>query len=209
MRANAAEDLLAFAASVTAGQSSGALEAAASFDLLVIHGTTHAIIGEGAVVSAGGNVLVTANDDTDLDGIAGQAGLGGSAVGAGASIVTAAIVKDTQAYIGQGATVDAKGNSAATLTVFSGSIEPAVGTEQIHGLAVQAHSTENAFNIAAAGSLSSSLGLAGTGSITLLDSDTAAFVDKNGKINSDQTARAASRPSTSRRPTKPRFSGCQ
>src|SRR5262249_26539428 len=130
---------------------------------------------------------VTANDDTDIDVIAGQAGLGGSVIGAGASITTTAIVKDTQAFIGQGATVDAKGNSSGLLDVFNGTIDPALGTERIHGVAVQAHSTEDVFSIAAAGSLGSKLGLAGAASIALVDSDTAAFVDKNAHINSDPT----------------------
>jgi RTX calcium-binding nonapeptide repeat (4 copies) len=184
VRAAASEDMLAFAASATAGDS-GVIEGAASFDLLVVHSKTHAFIGDNAVVNAGGNVLVTANDDTDIDVVAGQAGLGGSVIGAGASIATTAIVKDTQAFIGQGATVDAKGNSGGLMEVFNGTIDPALGTERIHGVAVQAHSTENVFGIVAAGSLGSKLGLAGAASIALIDSDTAAFVDKNAHINSD------------------------
>ena len=80
------------------------------------------------------------------------------------------------------ATVDAKGNSGGLLEVFNGTIDPALGTERIHGVAVQAHSTENVFSIAAAGSLGSKLGLAGAASIALIDSDTAAFVEYRRRI---------------------------
>jgi hypothetical protein len=210
VRATATENMLAFAASATAGDS-GLIEAAASFDLLVVHSTTHAFIGAGAVVNAGGNVLVTASDHTDIDVVAGQAGLGGSAVGAGASITTTAIVKDTQAFIGEGAYVDAKGNFASVrsgegdgsggrINPLPGGevspnpgldIVPLPGLELFHGVMVQANSSENVFSIAAAGSLGSELGLAGAATISLIDSDTAAFVDKNARVNADPAGASA------------------
>src|SRR5439155_7553177 len=111
------------------------------------------------VVNANGIVLVLAQDDTDVDVMAGAAALGRSLIGAGDSLTTVAIVKDTQAFIGQRATVNARGNSPGTLTVLDGSVKPALGTETIHGLGVQARSSEEVFSVAGAGTASSLIGL--------------------------------------------------
>ncbi|MCA1951845.1 MAG: LEPR-XLL domain-containing protein, partial [Hyphomicrobiales bacterium] len=83
-----------------AGKGAGAASVGVTyFDL-----TTKAWIGRLAIVGADGNVLVSAEDRTDLDQIAGSvAGAGAGAVGiaAGVGILT----KTTEAYIGEDASV--------------------------------------------------------------------------------------------------------
>src|SRR5205085_2817708 len=63
----------------------------------------------------------------------------------------------------------------------------ALGVEFIHGVAVQAFSTENVFGLAGAGTASGLIGLSGAVTVAIVDSDTAAFVDQNANVNTDQT----------------------
>jgi hypothetical protein len=187
VQAGATEDVLTFGASITAGSGSSLINGDASINLVSIQTATHAFVGDHANVDAGGNLLVSARDDTDLNSVAGAGALGdNSVIGAGVSLPIAVISKETQAFIGKGATVNALGNSAATIDVPDGTVQPSVGTQQIHGLGAEAHSSENVFGLAAAGTSSASLGLAGAGTVSLIDARTGAFVEDGATINPDQ-----------------------
>ena len=83
---------------------------------------------------------------------------------------------------------------------------PTVG---IHGLAVQARSTETVFGLASGGTGQSLLGLAGSVTVAIVDSDTAAFIDENAQINSDQEAPTRPRRWTSRRRATRACTGCR
>jgi filamentous hemagglutinin family protein len=95
---------------------------------------TEAVIEADAFVDSDGNVLVAAEDDTLLVsnawGIA--IGLGGAGVGGSFGVNT--IVKDTDARITEGATVNARGNNA-TMDVYTGDlVNPSAGDSLIGGL---------------------------------------------------------------------------
>ena len=60
---------------------------------------TAAAINTGANIEAAGNVLVTANDDTNLLMVAGDLGIGAT-VGVGGAIAVPVITKTTTAFIG-------------------------------------------------------------------------------------------------------------
>src|SRR5262249_48049770 len=72
----------------------------------VLDPTTRAYIGNGAIVSSDGNVLVSAEEDTDLDQVSGNiagAGTGAAGLAAGVGVLT----KTTEAYIAANASVTA------------------------------------------------------------------------------------------------------
>jgi len=88
------------------------LTVAGSAATCILDLSTKAFIESSAVVHAVGNVLVSAEDRTEIDLIAGarNAALVGSA---GAAIAAPVIIKTTEAYLATGATVTAEGNRAA------------------------------------------------------------------------------------------------
>jgi hypothetical protein len=73
---------------------------------------------DGATIDAGGSVRVNADERLDLDVISGNISGGGTAA-VGAAAAVPVVTKNTHAYIGNYATVNAAGNGAA-LTVFTG-----------------------------------------------------------------------------------------
>ena len=91
----------------------------------VINVTTMAFVADGssgpdgAVVSTGGSVGVTADERLDMNVIAGNISGGGTAA-VGAAVSVPVVTKETHAYIGDYAKVDAAGNGTA-LTVATGS----------------------------------------------------------------------------------------
>ncbi|HEY1378701.1 MAG TPA: hypothetical protein VGF55_18020, partial [Gemmataceae bacterium] len=186
----ATQQILAFAAGLASGAGVSYANADGSIDFVSVHSATHAFIGAGAVVNAGGNVLVAARDGTGLDSIAGAAALGFGHAGVGLSFTTAVVGKDTQAYIGQGATVNAKANSAGSIAVPDGSVKPAIGTEMIHGVGVEARSSEDVFSVAGAGTASALIGASGAVTVAVLGVHTTAFVDGGARVNADQAGAA-------------------
>jgi hypothetical protein len=190
--AQATEDLFAFVAGVAVARDPSLVTANGSMIYFSVKSATHAYIGLSssaapATVRADGNILVSALDDTDVDVIAGSAALGKNAIGAGLSLTMVKISKDTQAFIGRGAVVNAKGNSPGMLEVYDGSTVPGFGREQIHGVAVLARSNEEVFSVAAASTFTPFLGVSGAITIAIVDSDSFAFVDENARINIDPT----------------------
>ncbi len=106
VRAESAEDVLSIAIAIAG---SGTASVAGTVSVVAIVNTTYAFIDDYAVVDAGGNVLVSAADATDVDTVAGAIAIGIAGAGVGAGIGVTVVDKDTQAYIGQYADVDAQG----------------------------------------------------------------------------------------------------
>src|SRR5207249_5686373 len=127
IRAIGLEDILAMA---TAESGSIGIGVTASLPVISLETHTHAFVDSNAFVHATGNVLVYARDDTKTSDISGQIGLGiGLGVGASASVTL--ITKDTRAYVGAGATVNADGSTGDTISAFDGSV-PATGASPRH-----------------------------------------------------------------------------
>lgn len=178
VQANATEDTMLVTAS---GSLSGGGGGSGSIAYFALDNKTHAFIGAGADVDAGGNVVVSASDDTDLDNIAGAAAFGSSA---GVSISSGIVVihKDTQAFVSNGANVDAKANSG-NVTVLNNVGTLSLTSTTTRGVIVQAYSKESVLDIAAAGA--GSAGVAGAGSVNynIIDSDTTAFIGDSVHVN--------------------------
>ena len=77
-------------------------------DVLVLDVTTRSSIEGGATVAAGGSVEVAAEEKSEIDVIGGNVAGGTAAIGGSAGVPI--IVKTTEAFIGDGATVDAAAN---------------------------------------------------------------------------------------------------
>ncbi len=170
------------------------LPIAGSLPIVSIDSHTRAFIDMGATVQAFGNVLVRAVDDTDIDTISGAGAFatgGLFSIGLGVSAAVIVVTKDTQAWIGALATVDAHGNGA-TVQVLAGTVtDEQLDFEAARGVAVQAISTEHVFPLTAAGGASSAsvnIGLAGTINLTIVNADTTAFIDRDAEINTIATA---------------------
>ena len=195
VRANTSEDILSI--SISAAGGGGTLSGAVS--VLDINSVTYAYFGQGVSVDADGNIAIEATDITDIDVIAGAVSVNGG--GLGASVAVTLIDKDTQAYIGANSTVNARGNSNATLTVpsgdanTSGSYKNTDGdyfTETIHGLSIQAYSAEDIFAISASGAYSGGGSIAGAVSVEVIDSDTLAFIGPMVVVNGTNNDGASS-----------------
>lgn len=134
-------------------------------------------------MSAGGDVVVYATDNTDVDTISGA--LAGGLVGIGGSVGVLTIHKVTEAYIGSGAHVDALGAGTGILGVLDGTMTgggSGFGTTEAHGVIVQAQSSEDIFHLAVAGA-GGFVGVSGAVAVTLIDSDTTAYIGENAWIN--------------------------
>ena len=90
----------------------------------VIDNTTQAIIDDGAIISAGNNVLVDAVHDTDLTSIVGAASIGGT-VGLGGGAGVSTFTSTTSARIDDGARVTAMAPVAAPDSVAGVSLNAA------------------------------------------------------------------------------------
>jgi hypothetical protein len=190
--AHASGDVLTIAAAAAV---SGTGSAGGSVSYVGINDTTQANIGDtatsdgaGAQVNAGGNVLVDATDATEAYMITGSLaiGVGGAGIGGAVSIVD--LSKNTDAFIGSHATVNALGNTPSLSGIFDGNYTGSGDFETLssfHGVAVQAATSENVTNIAAAGAAGFYAGLAGGVSIELFSSTTQAYVGNNAHINAN------------------------
>src|SRR5262249_54600929 len=136
-----------------------------------------------ADITAGGNVLISANGHLDILLVAGTVGAGKSGgVGLSATVLTHDDV--VEAYIGQNADVTAKGlrNGVAVNTgEFDDDGNPL--TVIAKGLFVTAISTEDALTIAAAGAFAGTFSLAGSASVNSLNETTLAHIDAGADIN--------------------------
>lgn len=176
--ASSTQEVLSISASLGA---SGTVGVSGSVSVLSFDNSTWAWIGDGAAVDAGGNVAVNAVDDTATTMIAGTValGLGGGGVGGGVGVTL--IDKDTRAWVGDGTSVDARGQNTDDLTAFSG--DGFGATTTMRGLQVQALSSEDLFTISAAGAGGLYVGIAGAVSVATVDSDTLAFLGNGVRVN--------------------------
>lgn len=179
VEAHATEDALL----VGVGLGGGAVGIGAGLDVLVVNDHTQAAIGQNATVSAAGDVVVEATDDTSITIISG--GGGGGLVGLGGAVGVTTVTKETNAWIDTGATVDAGGAGAGVSDVLNGTTNAAVDgfvKTTGHGVVVQASSTEDLFHMAVAVG-GGYVGVAGGVTVSLLDSNTSAEIKDNAQIN--------------------------
>ncbi len=180
VQAHGREDLVLMGFGVAAG----VVGVGGSVTVLTINNTTTAsILG---TASAGGDALVLATDDTGLGSVCGS--LGAGLVGVGGSVGVASINKNTQAFIGDNAKVDALGAGAGWSGILDGtkttdaSGNEAFGTLAAPGVIVQAQSTETIFHLALTAS-GGFVGVAGAVLVTLVNSNTVAYIGSNAQIN--------------------------
>ncbi|WP_245841074.1 LamG-like jellyroll fold domain-containing protein [Puniceibacterium sediminis] len=191
VNANAQSKIISVGAGI-AGSSSALAVAGSASAILVDTETRAAISGDTSIVALG-NVLVSALDDTETYSVGGAVGISlGGGGGAGALGLTF-IDKTTEAWIGQGANVDAYGSKATVISdVPTGEETGGTFTRgTINGVAVLAESSEKITNVAASVGLAGSVGVAGAVNASKIDSDTSAGINDGAQIN--QTA--ASSPS--------------
>ena len=178
--------------SVVAGAGGGTVGIAGMVSVTLLETDTKAYTGTGVTIEAQDNVLFLARDDTKLILI--TASLAGGFVGVAVAVGVASVDKDTEAYIGGGASkVDAKAlNSGMSLGgIYNGvSDSPGSPTATIRGLAIQATSTENVFGLAASAG-GGFVGVAGGIGVTLLKVVTKAFVADTAQVNTLGTASTA------------------
>jgi hypothetical protein len=174
VNAQAQEDILAisvgFGLSVSA--SLDATAAVVKIDNSTFAGTTD---GASATISAGGNVLIDAADDTTVAGIAGGAAVGMEAGALGGSAVVTLIDKITNAAASSGTAIDAHAYGNDQITVPDGTgVDGKVNTKTIQGVSIQATSSENVAAVAVGGAVGTYLGGAAGATVTIIDSDTSA-----------------------------------
>ncbi|MFG1423992.1 LEPR-XLL domain-containing protein, partial [Roseixanthobacter liquoris] len=128
---DSASNLGISAAGAVGGTAAGALTAGIS----VANLTTRAFIGDGASVDSDGNVVVRANSDLSLTTISANLSVGGTAA-IGVPLALGILTVDTEAYVGQGASVTALGNwtgAAVEDGTFTASADTAPDTSTTPG----------------------------------------------------------------------------
>ena len=100
------------------GAGAAAVSAVASVN--VVDNTTEAYLGARSSVDSNGNVSLAATDDTLIVAVS-AVGNGAGAAGVGANVGANVVSSQTRAYVGEGGTVNARGNAAAT-TVYDGTV---------------------------------------------------------------------------------------
>jgi hypothetical protein len=111
VRADSQESVVSISA---AGAGSGGVAFGASIGSFTVNDTTKAYVGSGATVYADGNVRVSADDEDAINMLAGTiTGAGAAAIGASVGIPI--VIKNTDAYIGQNATVNALGQEGTVV----------------------------------------------------------------------------------------------
>ena len=131
----------------------------------VLDTKTHAYTGEAAELTATGTedtdgITITASDETKLDGGNGGASVGFVGGGAGLALAVTNIHKDTEAYAGKAAKLDAKGQ-----------------------ISLNAQSSEDLFNLSLQAAGGSYAGLAGATNVMNLTAITKAYTDTGAEIN--------------------------
>ena len=131
----------------------------------VLDTKTHAYTGEAAELTATGTedtdgITITASDETKLDGGNGGASVGFVGGGAGLALAVTNIHKDTEAYAGKAAKLDAKGQ-----------------------ISLNAQSSEDIFNLSLQAAGGSYVGLAGATNVMNLTAITKAYTNTGAEIN--------------------------
>ncbi len=185
---NVADDLVIEAGStesftsVAAGIGiAGSTGAGLSGNVLDLNSSTAAVLGGdiefggAANVSAGGDVVVAAHDDTKAVMFSGAlgVGIGGGGVAAGANL--ASIVKDTTASIG----------AVSSVTALGAGVDDRSGSPS--GIDVRANSSEAIQAFAVSGAGASGVAVGAAAGIFFIDSDTSADILGFASINQDAT----------------------
>ncbi len=171
VNASSSQTLLDIAASVGAAGTAGV---AGSIAVLVITnpagGGTKGFIDSNAVVHAGGNMTVDATDASNIQLYAGGLAFGGTA---GVGVSATVLVKTTavDAYIGQGANVQANGSA---------------------GLSVAASQPDTLTTVAVAGGGGGTAGVAGSASVNVVNETTDAYLDQSAVVTGSNASVAAS-----------------
>ena len=131
----------------------------------VLDTKTHAYTGEAAELTATGTgdtdgITITASDETKLHGGNGGAAIGFVGGGAGLALAVTNINKDTEAYAGKAAKLDAKGQ-----------------------VSLDAQNSEDIFNLSLQAAGGSYVGLAGATNVMNLTAITKAYTDTGAEIN--------------------------
>ena len=131
----------------------------------VLDTKTHAYTGEAAELTATGTgdtdgITITASDETKLDGGNGGASVGLAGGSAGLVLAVTNIHKDTEAYAGKAAKLDAKGQ-----------------------ISLDARNTEDLSNLSLQAAGGSYVGLAGATNVMNLTAITKAYTDTGAEIN--------------------------
>ncbi len=193
VEAHSSGDVLSIAA---AGAVAGTAAVGGSVSYVGVNDTTWAYIGDnatsdsaGAQANASGSVLVDATDDTVAYLITGSLSVGAAGAGVGGAVGIALLNKDTEAFIGSHATVNALGNGSSLPGIFDGAYDGSpFGTDpEFYGVAVQAATSENVTNVAAAGAAGFFAGLAGGVSVEIFNSDTQAYVGNDARLNASSS----------------------
>jgi hypothetical protein len=182
--ANGSENVLL----IGVGLAAGAVGVGAVVDVLSISNQTTASIGSSASVHAGGNVLVSAADNTSVLELSGA--LAGGFVGVGGAVGVMLITKVTDASIGSSANVEGLGNGAAASGILNGVVAGgAFQTTSANGVLVQAQSNETIVHIVAAGGVGF-VGVSGAVGVSSLNITTNATVGTSAVINDTNPALA-------------------
>ncbi|HBG01655.1 MAG TPA: hypothetical protein DDW87_08795, partial [Firmicutes bacterium] len=164
--AKTSESILSIAA---AGSASAYAAISGAVTVNSLTNKTYAFIGDRARVTADRSLVLSALDVTKYTTIAGGVGLAVMGGGVGGSVVVNTIKKDTEAYIGEDAEVNAKGGP----------------------LAIHAKSEEDLFDVVASGGIGLFAGAAGAVAVNSVNSNTYAFIKDGAKINQDTVGASA------------------
>ena len=181
VEADASESFVSVAASAAIGGDAGL---AGAVGVTVLDLTTSATTGTGVTLRAANNVLVLANDTTDLVLVAASLGAGVWA-GFGAGVSVAVVTKTTEAHLGGNNVVTVLGNgtSAAGISDGTSTGSGSFGTKgAFHGLAVQANSTEELFGLTA-GIAGGFIGIAGGIGVNIFTVVVKAFIAGGTTVN--------------------------
>ncbi|MFN8738567.1 MAG: beta strand repeat-containing protein, partial [Pirellula sp.] len=174
IEARSTDDLLM----VGMGVAGGTVGIGGTVNVMDFESHVKARVESGADLFANGDVVIRANNHSDVDLISGAAG--GGFVGAGVSVGVLLITKTTDASIADNAAVDALGKGTGVSNVLSGEVNSAGDAfssepEPVSGLIVEALSSEDFTHlaIAAGGGL---VGVAGAIGISVVESSTNASI---------------------------------
>lgn len=212
IRALVEEDLTSVSGALAAASDAGVASSVSTVDLWT---DTRAEIGDDAVVTAAGSVIVTADDENEIDVGAGNAAFGGTA-GVGAAVAVVSTDKTTHASIGANAAVTALGTRDAIAAptgkfvidyvaeadddVQAPESEDEVDSESIgaqrtaaleeglvKGLAVTATNRDDVESIAVSGSAAGNAAVNIAANVGSITNDTVASVGVGASINADNS----------------------
>ena len=181
--AKASEDYAGAAANAGIG---GDVGVAGTITGLVVIDVTKAFIDSASTavssVDAGGSVVVAADDETRAIVVSGTLAIGIGTAGVGAGVGVSVLSKDTEAYVGDDASVTALGfgvnsNFAAYTAANSATTSPG------QGLLVEANSGESLALYAVAGAGGLYAGVAGVVSVEAISPKTEAYIGDGATIN--------------------------